>query len=304
MESSKSIVILGCGYVGAAMAEQALARGMHVIALTRNADKAAGLRAKGVQCVVEADLGSDDWHTQIEPRQDYVFNCVSSGGGGLDGYRKSYVAGQQSLLRWAAKGNIGTVIYTGATSVYSQSDGEIVDEDSTSGDLSPSGEILLEAEKVLSEGAAAAKIARWFVLRLGGIYGPGRHYLLDKLRAGETAFPGSGDFYVNMIHRDDIVSAAFALFQSPEVIKDRIYNLVDGDYPSKSEMVEWLADRLSVGKPHFDPSQSMNREGRRRNTEGKLPNRRVSTERIRSELNWKPTYPSFRDGYEEILAGS
>lgn len=301
MEAGKSIVILGCGYVGAAVAEQALARGMYVTALTRNKEKAAKLQEKGVQLVVEAELDSDAWHDQIDPHQDYVLNCVSSGGGGLDGYRKSYLAGQQSMLQWAKQGRIGTAIYTGATSVYPQFDGELVDETSVPESLSPSGDILLQAEQVLSEGAANANIQRWFVLRLGGIYGPDRHYLLDKLRAGETVFPGSGDFYVNMIHRDDIVSAAFTLFQSPEDIKDRVYNLVDGDYPNKGEMVSWLANRLGLDQPTFDSSQSLNREGRRRNAEGKLPNRRVSIERIQRELGWKPTYPSYREGYEVII---
>lgn len=302
--SSKSLCVFGCGYVGQAVARAALDAGMRVAALTRNPAKAAALRAMGLDPVIEAELDGEAWHSQLMPAFDYTLNCVSSAGGGLDGYRKSYLGGQQSILRWAAKGRVGTLVYTSATSVYPQSDGERVGEGDVPADLSPSGEILRQAEALLSAQVPLPGIGRAFILRLGGIYGPERHYLLDKLRQGETTFAGSGDFIVNYIHRDDIVAAVLACFTAPPGCPGGVFNLVDGAYPTKQEIVEWLAAQTGSGPIHFDDSAQTEREGRRRNAAGQLPNRRVSNARIRQELGWEPRYKDFRSGYAPLLSGT
>src|SRR4051812_40236320 len=95
--SGKRLVIFGCGYVGSQVARDAIARGIRVTALTRNAAKAENLRAAGVNVVV-ADLAGDDWHQQIEGGADLALNCVSSGGAAFEGYRRSYVDGIASVL--------------------------------------------------------------------------------------------------------------------------------------------------------------------------------------------------------------
>src|SRR3954470_7596774 len=117
MESlaGKRLVIFGCGYVGTAVAGAAIARGMRVTALTRNAAKAVGLRTRGIETVI-ADLATSAWHEQIAGGADCVLNCVSSGGGGLEGYRRSYVDGMASILAWARRGGPAqTIVYTSST---------------------------------------------------------------------------------------------------------------------------------------------------------------------------------------------
>ena len=129
MESlhGKRLVIVGCGYVGTAVAREACRAGLKVEALTRNPARAAELAALGAHPVV-ADLATDTWHGRLAPGADLVLNCVSSGGGGLDGYRRSYVEGMRSLLTWARRGPAGTIVYTSSTSVYPQDGGVMVDE--------------------------------------------------------------------------------------------------------------------------------------------------------------------------------
>lgn len=297
----KRLAILGCGYVGTAVAQQAIKRGWQVSALTRNPERVAALRTMGVSHVVKAELDSTIWHPQIDPQQDYVLNCVSSAGGGLAGYEKSYVEGQRSILQWASQGRIGTLVYTSATSVYPQSDGELVDEDSVPGELSGSGGKLRESEDLLLKRAPDIPLGRSIILRLGGIYGPGRHYLLDKLIRGESTFPGRGDIILNYIHLDDIVSAVFSALLAPPQIHDRVYNVVDGTYPTKEEIVQWLAEQLGKPRPVFDPEQQTQRAGRRLNAAGKLPNRRVSNRRIGKELGWEPAMENYRAGYAPLL---
>ena len=107
----ESVIIFGCGYLGTALAKHLLNQGLRVGALTRNAEKAADLRKIGAELrtgydqaaieVIEGDLDSNDWHKRVEGRYESVVNCVSSAGGGLAGYQKSYVDGQRSILEWA-----------------------------------------------------------------------------------------------------------------------------------------------------------------------------------------------------------
>src|SRR5688572_21534315 len=104
----KRLVVFGCGYVGGVVARAALARGMAVAALTRNVETARALSAEGIAVVVD-DLASDAWHTRIGVAPDFALNCVSSGGAGLEGYRRSYVDGMKSIVRWAeARGRVST----------------------------------------------------------------------------------------------------------------------------------------------------------------------------------------------------
>ncbi|MGE9296799.1 MAG: NAD-dependent epimerase/dehydratase family protein [Puniceicoccales bacterium] len=296
--SGKSALILGCGYVGTAVGRYLTERGATVTALTRNADRIAEAKEWAASAVA-CDLDSRDWHSQVDARQDYVLNCVSSAGGGLDGYRKSYVGGMESILEWAAQADIGTFAYTSATSVYPHSDGSLVTEEDVPSDLTASGALLRESE-VLVESASGAW-QRAFILRLGAIYGPTRHHLLDALKRGQTTFPGEADFYLNYIHLDDILSATIAAFSAGASHTGGAFNVIDGAYPTKREVVEWLAEQIGVEKPVFDPGQQTARAANRTNPVGQMPNRRVSNEKLRRELGWSPKYPSYREGYAAFL---
>lgn len=298
--SHRHLLILGAGYVGQALAEEALNKGMRVAALTRNPSKAAALRSLGVDPVVEADLASTDWHDSFTGDFDFVVNCVSSAGGGLSGYRHSYLEGQASLLQWLRKRRIPLAIYTSSTSVYPQVNGELVDERSATGGDSETARLLLESEQLLLETAAPGE-AR-MVIRLAGIYGPGRHYLLDQLQSGQTVFPGSGDFFLNLIHRDDIIGALMTVLKKPAAWCSGCYNLSDGCHETKAAIVRWLAATIGIGDVRFDPSLTTSRAVRRQNASGLVPNRRIDSSRFKQSFDWNPLYPTFREGYQSILA--
>ncbi len=289
--SGKRLVIFGCGYIGAATALEAAARGLQVTALTRNAAKALLLREEGIETVV-ADLASEVWHDQVAGGADFALNCVSSGGGGLDGYRHSYVEGMKSIIAWAQKrGAAGTLIYTSSTSVYPQGGGVIVDESAPTSGGTERGELLLEAETRLRESVGAC--GRWFVLRLAGIYGPGRHALLDQVRAGEVA--GLGEHHLNVIHRADIVSAISACIAAPAALRNEIFNLVDDGPARKQEVVAWLAGRLGRPVPRFTGEPA----GSRRVV---TPDRIIANAKCKAVLGWRPRFPTFREGYESLLS--
>lgn len=294
------ILILGCGYVGTAVAEAARVRGWDVTALTRNVEKARTLTAQGLR-VVTGDLATPDWHAQVERHQDIVLNCVSSGGGGLEGYRRSYVDGMRSVLTWAAGGVAATFLYTGSTSVYPQGDGEIVTEESPVGEGgSAAAGILLETEAMVR---ATSCFRRWFVLRLAGIYGPGRHYLLNQLRDGATVFPGTGAHRLNLAHRDDIVSAILACAQAPDQVHNECFNVTDDTAAPKEVVTAWIAQQLGVVAPVFQQDGHELPAGinRVRGRSGPIPDRLISNARLKRVLGWQPKFPDFRDGYRQIF---
>ena len=293
--AGKRLVIFGCGYVGAELARTALAAGARVEALTRNPEKAATLRSAGLAPVVVADLASPDWHGQIAGGADLVVNCVSSGGPDL--YRHAYVGGMASILAWAAKSAVpvGTLVYTSSTSVYAQGGGATVTETDSADGATPNGAIIRESELLL-QNAPASAVRRHFTLRLAGIYGPGRHHLLDQLRAGSDQIAGTGEHRLNLAHRDDIVAAILACLGAPGEIGSEIFNVADDAPASRAEVVRWLADQLGRPMPAFDQSVTARRGG------APMPDRVISNENIRRVLGWQPRHPDYRAGYEKLLS--
>lgn len=285
----KHLVVFGAGYVGGELARQAMTRGMQVTALTRNAEKAAQLRANGIQ-VIEEDLASHVWHRRIAGPVDYVLNSVSSGGGGVEGYQHSYVEGMRSVVQWAQSHEINTFVYTGSTSVYPQDHGTEVSELSETGTDNERTARLLDAEKIARESDA---FVRCFILRLAGIYGPGRHHVLNQIRAG-GALAGTGDHRLNLIHRDDICRAIWAVFAAPKELRNEVFNVSDDAPVTKRELVEWLASRLQFPCPIFDPELP---SVRRRI----VPDRVIVNRKLKEMVGWIPEYPDYRAGYESIL---
>jgi len=288
--AGRRLIVVGAGYVGGELARRAAGLGMQVTALTRNAAQGAVLHAAGIK-VVTADLAGEEWHREINPEAHYVVNCVSSGGGGLEGYRHSYVAGMQSLLRWAAAGRIGTVLYTSSTSVYPQGDGAVIDETAPTGADNDRAALLVETEELLRSSRAAEG---WFILRIAGIYGPGRHHLLEQLRAGGV-LPGVGLHRLNLAHRDDICAAILATLSAGSDLKDEVFNVADDAPATKQEVASWLAAQLGRPEPRFDPAMASARRAI-------VPDRVILNRKLKQLTDWTPAFPDFRVGYRAILA--
>ncbi len=289
------LMIFGAGYVGSALASRAIASGWTVDALTRNAERAKELKGMGCGRVVAAELQSDSWWGAIPEAPRLVVNCVSAGRRGRDGYTESYLEGQRSILAWAAMraretGRMGdTFLYTGSTGVYGQNDGSWVGEHDVDAVSAPAGtrrRILRDTENIVSEQAGGG-FRRWFILRLAGIYGPDRQFLVERMRERPRVHGGKPDGYMNLIHRDDAVSAILAVLDAPTDVRDTVFNVSDANPATRLEVVTWVCRRLGVAVPEFDPGQ-----GRQ------VPNRRVDPSRIRETLGWKCGVRDYREGME------
>jgi nucleoside-diphosphate-sugar epimerase len=294
--SGKRLVVFGAGYVGGELARQAAAAGVRVTALTRNEEKARAFSAEGIEAVV-ADLASDAWHGEIAGGADFVVNCVSGGGAGIEGYRRSYLEGMRSVAGWLmATGGAGATVYTSSTSVYPQDGGVRVDEMAAVDRNGEKPRVLVEAEELLV--GLPRDAGRRTVLRLAGIYGPGRHHLLEQVRSGEVA--GRGDHHLNLIHREDICGAIWSALLADGgaagtgVANGEVFNVADDGAARKAEIVEWLAGKLGVAVPRFSGAPAA---GRRAVT----PDRIIDNTKIKRVLGWRARYPSFREGYAAIL---
>jgi nucleoside-diphosphate-sugar epimerase len=311
MPPPNRLVILGCGYIGTALAKSALSSGWSVSALTRNPARAAELRALGVHPVVQADLADDSWHPALDPADAAIVNTVASASREPAGYVHSFVDGSRSLTRWLEKSALAghpparAVLFTSAISVYPQSDGSWVDETTPvdSAALGLTGSALRSGEDLIL-GLPANLTCRAWVLRLAGLYGPGRHHLLDALRSGQRIFPGRGDYWVNLIHRDDVVAAIHLCLAASATVPGGILNVVDDHPVLKQDLLAGLA-RLCALDPatiHCDPAVPSIRSHRRENALGAVPNRRIANSRLK-QLGINLSYPSFETGFSQGLTG-
>ena len=292
----KHLFICGLGYLGLRVARQALRDGMRVTGLTRSTEKAETLRTEGFH-VVAADLAERGWHAEVSPSVDYVLNCVAAGGGGPAGYRRTYLEGMRSLVQWCGRGFTGRLIYTSSTGVYPFSEGEWVTEETPFDPPPGKTEILRRAERVLQTDGPDG----WAILRLAGIYGPGRHYLLNQILSGASELSGEGDVYLNLIRVEDICTAIWKVWRADESALNAIYNVVD-DRPSlKREVVEWLAEKTGRPVPGFNPGKSIRQ---RRLPNGKLPHRKISNAKLKRATNWQPQYATYRHGFEPLIKNS
>ena len=119
----------------------------------------------------------------------------------------------QSILQWFDGGSeeVDALLFTSSTSVYPQIDGSLVTEEAENKGVSPRGEILLDAERLCLHGNRE-RISKSFVLRFAGLYGPGRHLLLNKVREGQR-INGVSHRILNLLHQDDAVSSILSCLQ-------------------------------------------------------------------------------------------
>ena len=287
------LFICGMGYLGLRVARKALQRGMRVTGLTRSAEKAETLRAEGFH-MVASDLAGRDWHAEVSPTVDFVLNCVAAGDGGPEGYRRTYLEGMRSLMQWCGRGFSGRLIYTSSTGVYPFSDGEWVTEETPFEPPPGKGEILRRAERVLQTDGPDG----WTILRLAGIYGPGRHYLLNQILSGHSELPGEGETCLNLIRVEDICAAIWEIWRADKTALNAIYNVVDDRPSPKREVVEWLAQKTGRPVPRFNPEKSIRQ---RRLPNGKLPHRKISNAKLKSATNWRPQFATYGLGFQPLI---
>lgn len=282
------VLIIGPGYIGFPLGVELVRRGHQVFSLSRRGDASGDLQAAGLNPLV-GDIADPNSLKHLPPLQfDWVVNCVSSTHGGVEDYRKVYLAGMRNLVHWLAQSPPRKFVYTSSTGVYGQDDGSWVDESAVTEPPSETSRVLVEAEHVLLE-AAREKLLPAVILRVAGIYGPGRSWWLRQMLAGEARIEGAGLRTLNMIHRDDVIGCIIAALEGGR--PGEIYNAVDDEPVKQRDFLTWLAAKLN------QPLPTAVSERTEVNRKRGVTNKQISNRKLREKLGYSFRYPTFREGY-------
>jgi nucleoside-diphosphate-sugar epimerase len=280
-------LIVGCGYVGTALAALLRGQGHAVSGLRRSAEGAEALKAEGIEPIV-ADITRPEELSRIPAVFDWVVNTVSSSKGGAEEYRAVYLEGMRNLVEWLGASPPRKFVYTSSTSVYPQTDGSQVKESSAAEPSSDTGRTLVAAENLLLD-AFKTKSFPAVILRAAGIYGPDRGHLFQQFLRDEAVVNGRGERIINMIHRDDLAGCIMAALKNGR--PGEIYNAVDDEPTPQVHFLRWLSETLGKNMPPFVPAESAP-QGKRAAT-----HKRVLNRKIKMELGYQFRYPTFRQGY-------
>ena len=286
------VLILGCGYVGRPLGVALARAGHEVLGVRRDVAGAEELQAQGITPII-ADITRREDLEKIPGPFDWVINTVSSTKGGVEEYRAVYLEATRHLIEWFSKRLPQKYLYTSSTSVYAQTDGSWVTEESPTEPPGDTSRVLVETEQLLLQ-ATREKNFPAIILRVAGIYGPGRGHLFQQYLRGEARLAGDGSRLINMIHRDDVVRAAVAALERGQ--PGRIYNVADDEPVTQREFFTWLSHQL--GKPMPPPATEEENARRKRG----LTQKRVSNRRLREELRCELLHPTFREGYAGEIA--
>ena len=281
------VLIVGCGYVGLPLGAELVKQGHDVYGVRRSVGAESGLTSAGIKPLL-ADITKRDDLARLPGPFDSVVNCVSSNRGGLEEYRQVYLDGTRNLIEWLSKAPPKKFVYTSSTSVYGQTDGSPVKETSPTEPASETSKVLVGTEKLLLAAVAERKFPA-VILRVAGIYGPGRGHLFLQYLRNEAKIAGKGERLINMIHRDDLVGALIAALKSGRA--GEIYNAVDDEPVAQIHFFRWLSETLGKWMPPF-ATEGENGERKRAFT-----NKKVSNRKLKMELGYQFKYPTFRQGY-------
>ncbi|MGV8916792.1 MAG: NAD-dependent epimerase/dehydratase family protein [Pseudomonas sp.] len=282
--SAPSVLIAGCGDVGSRLARQLLKVDWTVYGLRRSVSRLPG-GVIGVAGNLFDAACPEDWPTCAI---DYLVYSAAATDHDEAGYRIAYIEGLRNVLGWLELHGQKPkrLLFVSSSSVYGQQNGEWVDETSPTEAAGYSGRVMLEAEQLALHSGIPASI-----VRLTGIYGPGREWLLTQVRRGYRVVTDP-PLYANRIHADDAAGLLAYLLKADEqgVALDDYYIGVDDAPAPLAEVVDWL--RKYMGVTEWSDEASVRRTG----------SKQCSNARARA-LGWVPQYLSYREGYAAVIQG-
>ncbi|MBA3696564.1 MAG: sugar nucleotide-binding protein [Methylotenera sp.] len=274
------VLLVGCGDLGATVAMLLARLGLETIGLKRSPANIEGVR------IIQADVTQTETLNPLEQIQAaIVIYCVAANGQTDEQYKAQYVDGFRNVLA-TQKDNpkLQHVFFVSSSRVYGQTTHDLLDEADAAIPADFGGERLLEAENLLKNITCKST-----VLRLSGIYGPGRLRMLNLAKSPNN-WPVQNS-WTNRIHRDD--AAAFMVFLVQLVLAGNTikpcYIVTDSKPVSQYEVLGWIADRLATPKATNIPL-----------VEG---GKRLSNQTMRAS-GFKLQYPDFKSGYQALLAAN
>jgi len=273
------ILIIGCGAIGTQLAHILSAKGHQVTGLKRNPPTSGNSQVK----YVSADISSFSSLDNLDSGFDFVFFIVAPDERTEQAYRYVYELGLNNLL---VKFTRETWIFVSSTSVYSQSQGEWVDEESVAQPENIASLLIRQAEQKLMD-VNPLNIS----VRFSGIYGEGREYLLRTAKQGAFV-QKDPPYFTNRIHQDDCIGVlVFLLEQRLAGIALKQCYLASDDNPATTwEIMSWLAEQMHC-KPPVEKIMAGNAE----------MNKRCDNTRLK-RLGYQFIYPDYKQGYAALVS--
>jgi nucleoside-diphosphate-sugar epimerase len=283
------VLVVGCGYVGQALARLLVADGHRVTGLKRHpTGLPEGVEPLAGDVLVQATLD------RLPPRVDAVVYAVSPAERSGTAYRNAYVDGLRNVIRATGSGEDpfrGRLVLVSSTGAFGQTDGARVDEGTPPEPAGETGAALLAGESLVHafEGTGV-------VLRLGGIYGPGRDRTVRRIADGSARCP-EPDRYGNRIHRDDAAGATRHLLNLEDPA--RLYLGVDRDPAQLREVYGWVAEQLGAPDPCAGSENAGAPDSRPTGSKSRS-NKRCSSDRLVAS-GFRFAFPTFREGYRPLI---
>ena len=274
---SERILLAGCGDLGERVAQRLRAHGDEVWALRRQPP------ARGMHGIhwLRGDLTDPASLRELPAGITRLVYLPAPATRDKAAYRAIFVSGLRHLLDALDRRKLARVLFVSSSAVYGEHDGDWVDEATPTDPPGFNGAVLLEAEQWLAEQSLPST-----VLRLAGLYGPGRLQLIERLRAGQLRVPRETPHWANRIHVDDAAAAIAHLLQlkSPQPL----YLGVDDTPMPLDELYDFLAALIDAPLP----------------AEGAAPagvgSKRLRNARLRAS-GWAPQWPDAREAYAALL---
>jgi len=283
--TAKRVLIAGCGDLGLRVAR--------LLALENASNQSWGLR-RNPSLESTSDLPGFSWMaadlTQPDTLRDvpkditHVLYAAAPNARTEADYRAVYRNGLERLLQAVASPTLQRVLFVSSTAVYGDHGAQWIDEDTPTAPKSFNGQVLLETEQWLHSHTTQFETLS---LRLSGIYGPGRSYLLDRLRTGQATAPAAESHWVNRIHIEDAAAAVLHLLNLPN--PQPVYLVTDSTPLPMRVLYDALAKLVGGPVP----------------TEGAAPasvgSKRLSNARLRdSGFSFK--WPDSREGHAALIS--
>ncbi len=275
-------LIFGCGYLGRRVARRWIAQGHSVSAVTRSQARADDLARESITPII-AEISLPGRFPDL-PHFDAVLFAVGFDRSPGHSIHEVYVGGLLNALGALAANCPRRFLYISSTGVYGDTGGEWIDEESLCNPIREGGKACLAAESML---AASALGPSSIILRLAGIYGPGRLPRKADLLAG-LALAACEQRYLNLIHVEDAAAAVDLALEKGGA--HRLYLVSDGSPVKRGDYYREVATQLNAPPPQFDPNAVSSRISRA------ASDKRVCSARIVRELGFAPRYASYREG--------
>ena len=247
------LAIIGCGYVGSAVARMWHQAGHDVTVTTTTPAKKQQLQAIAtkVELVTGGDLAGLQ---QVVSDREVVLLSVGSKERTPQGYRKAYLETAQNVVKAVTSTGVKQLIYTSSYGILKENSGATIDETVEVKPKDEYGEILHQTEQTLLSVPESEFIT--CVLRLTGIYGSGRELIKIFRRVAGTTRPGRGDEYTNWVHLEDIARAID--FARSERLRGT-YNLNSDEFLTIKEFLDRLFTAHNLPPVTWDSTQPSTR---------------------------------------------